>query len=46
MDVRGTGKSGGEYRFFDVKEQQDYYDIVEWIAAQPWCTGKVGGIGG
>ena len=45
VDVRGTGKSGGEYRFFDLKEQQDYYDIVEWIAAQPWCTGKVGGIG-
>lgn len=45
VDVRGTGRSGGTYGFFDKAEQQDYYDIVQWIAAQPWCTGKVGGIG-
>ncbi|MCB2205590.1 CocE/NonD family hydrolase [bacterium] len=24
----------------------DGYDLVEWIAAQPWCNGKVGTYGG
>ena len=45
MDVRGTGRSGGEYRFFDEVEQRDLYDAIEWIAAQPWSDGNVGGIG-
>jgi len=44
-DVRGTGNSGGSYGFLDRAEQRDYYELVEWIARQPWCTGKVGGIG-
>lgn len=44
-DVRGTGKSDGVYRFFDKAEQDDYYELVEWIARQPWSNGKVGGIG-
>lgn len=45
MDVRGTGISEGEYRFLDLKEQHDLYDVIEWIAAQSWSNGKVGGIG-
>ena len=24
---------------------EDGYDAVEWIAAQPWCTGKIGTLG-
>jgi predicted acyl esterase len=37
---RATGKSeGGGSREFDS------YDLIEWIAAQPWCTGKVGMVG-
>ena len=44
-DVRGTGYSEGDFRFLDRKEQTDLYDVIEWIAAQPWCTGKVGGMG-
>ncbi len=44
-DVRGSGRSGGTYRYFDTAEQHDYYDIIEWIAKQPWSTGKVGGVG-
>lgn len=44
-DVRGTGASEGSYGLLDRIEQQDYYELVEWIARQPWCTGKVGGIG-
>jgi uncharacterized protein len=45
MDVRGTGRSGGEYRFLDEVEQHDLYDAIEWIATQPWSDGNVGGIG-
>ena len=44
-DVRGTGISEGEFRFLDAKEQHDLYDVIEWIARQPWSNGKVGGIG-
>ena len=45
LDVRGTGRSGGEYEFFSPRERCDLYEVIEWIAAQSWCTGKVGGIG-
>lgn len=45
MDVRGSGRSGGEYRFLDQREQRDLYEAIEWIAKQPWSNGKVGGIG-
>ena len=44
-NVRGTGGSGGEFRFFDAQERRDMYDLVEWVAAQPWCDGNVGMIG-
>jgi uncharacterized protein len=44
-DQRGTGKSEGRFEFFSRREQQDCYDTVEWIARQPWSTGKVGMIG-
>jgi putative CocE/NonD family hydrolase len=45
QDVRGRGDSDGEWVPF-VNEGEDGYDTVEWIAAQPWCTGKVGMMGG
>jgi putative CocE/NonD family hydrolase len=37
---RGFGKSedGGH-------AETDLYDVIEWIAKQPWCTGNVGMIG-
>lgn len=44
-DTRGTGRSGGEYRYQDKLEQRDLYDVIEWIGRQPWSTKKVGGIG-
>ncbi len=43
--IRGSGFSQGQYSFLDIKEQQDGYDLVEWIAQQPWCDGNVGMIG-
>lgn len=27
---------------FSAAEQRDWYDLVEWLAKQPWSTGKVG----
>jgi len=44
-DVRGTGYSQGKYEFLGRNEQKDLYDVIEWIGTQPWCNGKVGGIG-
>ena len=45
MDVRGSGKSGGEFELLGENEQRDLYDVIEWIAEQPWSNGKVGGLG-
>ena len=44
-DSRGTGDSEGEYNFQGNIEQQDGYDLIEWIASQPWCDGNVGMLG-
>ena len=46
MDCRGTGKSvEGQWQFLSLEEQQDFHDVIEWVAEQTWCTGKVGMIG-
>ncbi len=46
FDVRGTGSSSGfSTDIYSPEERQDGYDMVAWIAAQPWCTGDVGMIG-
>jgi len=45
-DIRGSGKStDGEWQFFSEPEQHDFYDVIEWAAAQPWANGNVGMIG-
>lgn len=44
-DPRGIGRSGGDYTHFGEQEQQDGADMIEWIAAQPWCDGNVGMLG-
>jgi predicted acyl esterase len=45
MDIRGCGKSGGQFEFLGPNEQRDLYDVIEWIAREPWSNGKVGGLG-
>jgi len=40
-DVRGSGKSGGALCLLCDREQRDVYDVVEWVAKQPWSNGKV-----
>jgi len=44
QDCRGRFASQGTWEPF-VHEARDGYDTVEWLAAQPWSTGKVGMIG-
>jgi uncharacterized protein len=46
VDVRGTGRSGGVNCLMCDREQQDVYEVVEWAAAQPWSTGRIGMMGG
>lgn len=42
QQIRGVGRSEGRFSFFAPHERSDGYDTVEWIAAQPWCSGAVG----
>ena len=43
FDVRGTGNSGGSsIDIYSQRERRDGYEAVEWVAAQPWCSGAVG----
>ncbi|MCC6790300.1 MAG: CocE/NonD family hydrolase, partial [Thermomicrobiales bacterium] len=44
VDCRGRGKSEGEWRGF-VHDGADGHDTVEWLAKQPWSTGKIGTTG-
>ena len=43
LDIRGTGSSEGialdEYH---PQEQADICEVIAWLAAQDWCTGRVG----
>src|SRR5438093_2235342 len=46
VDLRGTGESEGvlldEYL---EQEQDDALEAIDWIAQQPWCTGRIGMMG-
>lgn len=46
VDLRGSGDSDGvltdEYL---ATEHDDACDVIEWLAAQPWCDGNVGMMG-
>jgi uncharacterized protein len=45
VDVRGRGNSEGHFRPL-IQEANDGYDVVEWLAKQPYCNGKVAMWGG
>jgi uncharacterized protein len=45
LDLRGCGRSGGQFDFLGSKDQQDLYQAIEWAGAQSWSSGKVGTIG-
>lgn len=44
-DSRGRFDSEGIWDPFDPKHKTDGHDLVEWLAAQPWCDGRVGMMG-
>ena len=44
QDVRGRWSSEGDFAFLR-NEANDGFDTMQWIAAQPWCNGKVATIG-
>ena len=48
-DLRGSGASEGvmigNYNAGGVPLGQDAYDLIEWIAQQPWCDGNIGMVG-
>lgn len=41
-DARGAFNSQGDIHFWGSQEAEDGHDLIEWVAAQDWCNGKVG----
>jgi len=42
IDSRGAGRSPGYLCHNAARETRDIHQCIEWAAAQPWCSGKVG----
>ncbi len=46
VDMRGSGSSDGVlYDEYTDQEIDDGVAVIEWIAAQPWCNGRVATMG-
>jgi hypothetical protein len=46
VDIRGSGDSDGLLEDeYSLQEHRDAVEIIAWLAAQPWCSGKVGMMG-
>jgi putative CocE/NonD family hydrolase len=46
LDLRGTGDSEGVLTDeYTETEHRDIEEILAWLAAQPWCTGRTGMMG-
>ena len=46
VDIRGSGESDGLlFDEYAKQEQDDGVEVIEWLAAQPWCSGAVGMMG-
>lgn len=46
VDARGSGASTGARQIeWSPDEVEDYGEVVDWIVAQPWSNGRVGGYG-
>lgn len=42
MNLPGYANSEGPPSAFSEHQGKCYYEAIEWIAKQPWCSGKVG----
>lgn len=42
LNLPGYGGSGGPATVFSEHQAKCFYEAIEWVARQPWCTGKVG----
>lgn len=42
LDLRGFGASEGTATLMTQQEAEDYFDAIEWVGSQPWCSGAVG----
>ncbi len=40
-DIRGVVDCDGNSVLWDRQDGRDCYDLIEWLAEQEWCTGKV-----
>ncbi|MGW0810507.1 CocE/NonD family hydrolase [Nonomuraea sp. NPDC002799] len=40
-DVQGVANCEGDSVLWDRQEGRDCHDLIEWLAVQEWCTGKV-----
>jgi predicted acyl esterase len=46
VNIRGTGCSGGSFRYFEYAQSLDGYDAIEAVASQPWVlSNRVGMVG-
>lgn len=41
QDARGRYESGGDFVLLN-QDGEDGYDLIEWLASQPWCNGMIG----
>ncbi|MFH1153675.1 MAG: CocE/NonD family hydrolase [Pseudomonadota bacterium] len=41
VDPRGIGNSQGDVDMFGTQDGRDGHDFIEWLAVQPWCSGRV-----
>ncbi|MEM9195084.1 MAG: CocE/NonD family hydrolase, partial [Myxococcota bacterium] len=42
LNLPGYADSGGPPSVFSDHQARCYHDAIEWVAKQPWCTGRVG----
>ena len=44
-DPRGIGNSEGDIYLWSSQEGRDGYDLIEWLAEQDWCSGRISMMG-
>jgi predicted acyl esterase len=45
VNARGTGQSGGTYQHYGPRDVDDTVAVIDWLASQPWSSGRVGMFG-